>query len=53
MKSILENGALGEIKNIVPEMMKNIEKCCRLAIKGRGRADGPADGKELMENIEE
>ena len=54
MKSILENGAIGEIKNIVPEMMKNIEKCCRLAIKARNREGNPRDeDKKAEDNIEE
>lgn len=37
MKSILANGVDGEIKALVPEILKDIEKCCRLAIKARAR----------------
>lgn len=37
MKSILYNGGVGEIKNLIPAMIKEIEAAMKVAVRERNR----------------
>jgi hypothetical protein len=50
LKSILLKGGIGEIENLIPELIKEIEKCMKVFARDRSRGGNGKDGDNGAQN---